>query len=104
MPWGDGTGPWWIQGTGVYWPCLRFGRFWRFGRGAFGRGFWRWNLLNQQAPATPVFPAITPTTEITKEEEKSLLKEELKNIQEEIKILQEETKEIKKRLKELGES
>ncbi len=86
MPWGDGTGPWWGTGPGTGWgfgPCgagLRMRR--RFWRRIFGRGYRRWWGVH------PFFYNITP------QEEKELLKDELT-------MLQEEIKEIETRLKEL---
>ena len=59
MPGGDGTGPWWAGGR---WGCRRgFGP--GFGRG-FGRGFG---------------PGFGPR-QLTKEEEKKMLEDELKAI------------------------
>ncbi len=80
MPWGDGTGPWWIQGRNIrgFWRCWRFGR----GFGWFGRGFrWRsfWPFRDY---------------ELTKEEEIKILEAALKDIEV-------EKREIEKKLKEL---
>ncbi|MDI6806483.1 MAG: hypothetical protein QMD14_01550 [Candidatus Aenigmarchaeota archaeon] len=69
MPWMDGTGPWWLQRgfRRPYWrPC-----------------WWYWRL-----------PKIRPVT-LTREEEKKILEEELKEIDL-------EKQEIEKRLKEIG--
>lgn len=98
MPGGDRTGPLGLgpktgrgmgfcagyQTSGYMNPGFRRGRFWRRG---FGRGF-GWRYQNKyDMPAEPVA--------LTKEEEKRILENELKEIER-------EKEEIKKRLKELN--
>jgi hypothetical protein len=74
MPYGDGTGPWWAQEKNL--KCER----------TFGRGY---GLRWQRIPITK--PVI-----LTKDQQKSMLEEELKEIDA-------EKQEIEKRLKELTE-
>jgi len=74
MPGGDGTGPWWVQEKN--WNC----------RSTFGQRYgFRW----QRVPITK--PVI-----VTKDQQKNILKEELKEIEA-------EKQEVEKRLKELTE-
>ncbi|MBU5678511.1 MAG: DUF5320 domain-containing protein [Candidatus Aenigmatarchaeota archaeon] len=68
MPWGDGTGPWWIQGRA--WRCLELRR--RF-----------------------YFSGPTPIT-LTKEEQIKILEEELKQIEVEKQEIQKKLEELKK--------
>ena len=98
MPGGDGTGPRGygpLTGRGLG-PCGRGLAFRRgFGRGfgrIFRRGFW-----NRARPIEPYQPQ-----QLTKEQEKQYLEEDLKSIDEEKKLLENEKESIKKRLEELN--
>ena len=74
MPCGDGTGPCWTQERN--WNC----------RSTFGRGYgFRWQRMPTRQPVL-----------LTKDQQKNLLEEELKE-------LEAEQQEIEKRLKELEE-
>jgi len=74
MPCGNGTGPWWAQEKN--WKCER----------TFGRGYsFRWQRV----------PIIKPDIS-TKDQQKSMLEEELKEIEA-------EKQEVEKKLKELSE-
>jgi len=114
MPWGDGTGPLglgpmtgrgagYCAGFGVPgfmnpWP--RFGRGFRrafgFGRGlGLGRG-WAWRARAIWAPLAPWAPewVVPVQRELTRDEERELLKAEKEQLEREL-------KEIERRLKEL---
>jgi len=85
MPWGDGTGPWWAQGRG--WKCWR-----RFGLGpGFGRGFYWRRFYLDEPMSSPAFEPIT----LTKEEQKKILEEELKEIEAEKEAIEKRLKEMK---------
>jgi hypothetical protein len=73
MPCGDGTGPWWAQER--HWKCVR-----TFDQ---GNGF-RWKRISTVKPIN-----------LTKDQQKSILEEELKDIEG-------EKQKIEKKLKELS--
>ena len=72
MPCGNGTGPWWAQEKN--WKC----------KSAFGQGYgFRWQRVRTTKPVI-----------LTKDQQKNMLEEELKEIEA-------EKQEVEKRLKEL---
>lgn len=75
MPWGDGTGPWWVQGRTGWWWCWRRYVF------SLRRSFRQWLYTIEPTP-------------LTKEQEIEILKEEQE-------LIKQDLKEIEARLKEL---
>jgi len=74
MPWGMGGGPWWAypEFRRYWWRCWRYP--W------LPRGWWAF-----------------PYLEITPEEEKKMLKEDLEALREEMKAIEERLKELEKK-------
>ncbi|HDD72730.1 MAG TPA: hypothetical protein ENG00_01405 [Candidatus Aenigmarchaeota archaeon] len=77
MPWGDGTGPWWIHGRG------------------YGRGFWicrRWGIRSYPG----WIPGYAPVY-YTREQEIEELKAEREAIMEELKAIEQRLRELEKK-------
>ncbi len=76
MPWGYGGGPWWAYNDYNYYR----GRYYGYPR--FHRGWW-WS-----------YPGYGYPYQLTPEEEKNILTEDLKELKEEMKSIEERLKEL----------